>query len=383
MRIGLLVLSVGNFGNKGFYNLQEVGLAKAFGKDGHTVEIFKCTGRNTGDRTEIIADNIRLHLMAVPTIGSNSVFSCEKRLPSDLDALICFSDIQLGTSRVYRWAKRHGIPFLPYTGITHSTSTSALKRALSRFIASGVFRTYRKSGVFAKTTAVENELRAKGIKNVKTVPVGLDFDLLRNEYDVPAETLRSALGLDPALHYYLMVGRLESDRNPLDVLPVFRALRQADEAARLLVIGKGSLKQALATALEADGSAPFVTWIEQVPNCDMWKYYRASNALVSFSKTEIFGMSILEAMYYELPVYVIHAPGPDEIMIDGETGFLFDTPEDMAASIKDAVCPNPEMGARAHRRIVSRFSWEHMVNAVMTLTETAAAAGSKRNGSEE
>ena len=105
MRIGLLVPSVGKFGNKGFYNLQEVGLAKAFGNQGHTVEVYKCVGKDAVNKREKIAENVHLNMIAVPTVGNNSVFSCEKRLSRDLDVLVCFSDVQIRTSAVYRWAR--------------------------------------------------------------------------------------------------------------------------------------------------------------------------------------------------------------------------------------------------------------------------------------
>ena len=122
MRIGLLVLSVGEFGNKGFYNLQEVGLGKAFGNDGHTVEIYKCVYKSKAGRTEEIAPNVTLHLIGANTLGNNAMFSCEKQLDRNLDVLVCFSDIQFWTTKVCKWAERNQILFIPYVGITHSTS---------------------------------------------------------------------------------------------------------------------------------------------------------------------------------------------------------------------------------------------------------------------
>lgn len=367
MRIGILVLSVGKFGKKGFYNLQEVGLAKAFGREGHTIEIYKCVSRDAESKRETIAENVYLNRMAVATAGNNSLFSCEKRLRSDLDVLICFSDVQPMTSAVYRWTKRHGIVFVPYVGITHSTSTSSFKRSLSDFLSGSVFQTYKKSGVISKTSAVERELRAKGVADVQTVAVGLDFDLLHRDYLVPSDKLREELHLDPERKYILMVGRLESDRNPLDAVSVLESLHLADPDYRLIVIGKGSLKAELDRELENKGLSPLVTWIGQVPNSEMWKYYRSCDALVSFSKTEIFGMSILEAMYYEVPVFVIHAPGPDEIITDRTTGYLFSSPQEIPPAVVSH--REPAIGYNAHRRVVSVFSWDNMVRTVMERTE--------------
>ena len=41
MRIGLLITSIGNFGKKGFYNMQEVGLAKELDKLIDEVIVYK------------------------------------------------------------------------------------------------------------------------------------------------------------------------------------------------------------------------------------------------------------------------------------------------------------------------------------------------------
>ena len=41
MRIGLLITSIGNFGQKGFYNAQEIGLAKELDKLFNEVIVYK------------------------------------------------------------------------------------------------------------------------------------------------------------------------------------------------------------------------------------------------------------------------------------------------------------------------------------------------------
>ena len=374
MRIGLLVMSVGSYGTKGFYNLQEIGLGKALCEEGHTVEIFKCVHKNGPDTTETIAPHLTLHSIGVTTVSNNAVFRCEEKLDDCIDVLVCFSDIQFWTTRVYRWAERRNILFIPYVGITHSTSPSPLKRETVNRLSGAVFKIYRKTGVFVKNSTVGRELREKGIRDVRVVPVGIDFDLMRKDYNVPRDALRKELGLHPELKYLLMVGRIESDRDPLDVVKVLEAAHEKDPGYRLIILGKGSLKDALFSQLAQKNLSDAVTYIPLVPNSDMWRYYRAADALVSFSRTEIFGMSILEAMYYELPVFVMHAPGPDDIITDGETGRLFDSLEDMSAAITGHI-PD-DIGQKAHRRIADHFSWSSMVGAI---TEKADSLRSSVN----
>ena len=362
MRIGLLVMSVGSYGNKGFYNLQEVGLGKALCEKGYTVDIYKCVHKKGPDKTESIAPNLTLHFINVNTINNNSIFRCEKLLDKELDVLVCFSDIQFWTTRVWKWAEKSNVIFIPYVGIIRSTSPSFIKRKTVNLLSAEVFNTYRKTGVFVKNRTVGKELRNKGIKDVSVVPVGLDFDIMHRDYNVPDQKLRQDLGLEPGLKYLLMVGRIENDRDPLDVVPVLDELYRKDHDFRLIVIGNGSLRDALFSSLAKKGLSGIVRHIPRVSNSDMWMYYRASYALVSFSRTEIFGMSILEAMYYELPVFVMHAPGPDDIITDRETGRLFYSLEDMSAALMNKI--SDQMGKNAHRQITEHFSWNSMVDAI-------------------
>ena len=338
MRIGLLVTSVGSFGNKGFYNLQEVGLGKALGALGHYVEIYKCVSKDKAGTVETVAPNVRLHPVGVMTVSSNALFSCTAVLAPDLDVLVFMSDIQISAIGVARWAKRHGILFLPYVGTTGSTGASPVKRWIMNRLADIIFRAYKNTSVLVKTTAVKKELNRRGIKDVDVAPVGLDFDLMQKDYHVPKDELKASLGLH-------------------------------DGTFRLLVIGNGSLENALKDALERRGLKEYALFVPQVSNSRMWKYYRAAEALVSFSRTEIFGMSILEAMYYELPVYVMHAPGPDDIILNGKTGWLFSSPMEMA----DAVAEDrgSETGKMAHRRVTEFFSWSSMAKAIVGKAEAA------------
>ena len=100
----------------------------------------------------------------------------------------------------------------------------------------------------------------------------------------------------------------------------------------------------------------------------MWKAYRAADAFVSFSSMEIFGMSILEAMYYEKPVYVMHAPGPNDIIEDDVSGFLFDSLSDMSDMIikeKNDI----QIGKAAHNRIMEHFMWSKAVDIIKQTME--------------
>ena len=63
----------------------------------------------------------------------------------------------------------------------------------------------------------------------------------------------------------------------------------------------------------------------------MSRYY------VNLNRHEIYGMAILEAMYYECPVIAFHAPGPDFLLDNGRCGYLCGSDEEMLSALSDAV----------------------------------------------
>lgn len=132
----------------------------------------------------------------------------------------------------------------------------------------------------------------------------------------------------------------------------------------VLVAGDGEEKEKLARKIKDAGLKHFyligsVAGIEQ--------YYQKSEIFVLSSRDEGFGMVLLEAMDYSLPVvsYSCKA-GPSEIVIDGENGFLVE-PEniEMFAEKMDLLMADFEkrrqMGEKA-KQSTQRFGKEHILD---------------------
>lgn len=359
MNVGILVLFVNSFGIREYYNAQEIGMAKAFADEGHRVTIYKCAAPDKERVDEQIWPNVRYVFQPVKKFGSNAISDFEW-LDKDLDLLVCFSDIQLFVSRAYKWAARNGVAFAPYVGTIKSSGRKMIKH-ISNLCAVRVIHFYRGQHVFAKTNAVKRDLEAKDIRNVTVAPVGLDITKLRSS--ISREDARHELNIRQDAKYLLLVGRIEPDRRPLDAVDVLERVHTVCPEYRLLIVGKGSQKELLMDKLKEKGLLDYADYAGALLNADMWKAYRAAECLVSFSRHEIFGMSILEAMYYETVPYVLHAPGPDDIIEDGVNGFLFHTLDEMAAGIvreKD----DEALGKAAHERIMKDFLWSKAVSII-------------------
>lgn len=73
--------------------------------------------------------------------------------------------------------------------------------------------------------------------------------------------------------------------------------------------------------------------IHQLPNESVHVYYHACDAFVNLNDQEIFGMSLLEAMFAGCPPVARHAPGPDLIIEDGLSGWLCSTVPQLAEAL--------------------------------------------------
>ena len=90
------------------------------------------------------------------------------------------------------------------------------------------------------------------------------------------------------------------------------------------------------------------------------------------SRAEPFGIALLEAGAYRLPVVASRVGGIPEIVIHGESGLLVqpDDVDGLAAAL-DRVMADPDaargLGERLHRRVANDFPWKRAYEQYRTL----------------
>lgn len=356
MRIGLLITSIGNFGQKGFYNAQEIGLAKELNKIVDEVVVYKLIPTDQDSRDEKIADSptATLHMIPSRNFGINGFFDV-KILDTTLDALIYFSDTQMMVPRVNKWAKKHQVVLYPYIGVVESHSTNIVVRKMIDIHFKRNLAVYRKLHCFVKTPDVEKRLRAYGVERVTVTPVGLDISLLHNGYERVSKTvLKDKYGYKENNKVLLFIGRFVQEKQPERMIDIFKAVYEKDKNYRLLMVGTGEHRNGVEKKVKEFRLTEQVRFIDKISNSDIWELYRLAEVFVNLNQQEIFGMAILEAMYYGCKVVAWHAPGPDYIIEDGKSGYLVQKNEDVVRLIFD----KDDLGQAVHERIASHFTWE-------------------------
>lgn len=365
MKIGILITSISNFGKAGFYNSQEVGLAKALSPKCAEVMIYKLLPMSEASRTEKVEGfpNVTLCLIPTKNFGINGKLDT-RILNDDLSVLLHFSDTQFSVPRASAWCKKHGVQYLPYIGVTESHSTGRLKRMITNVMFLRNLRVYKRSECLVKTPAVKDVLQKKGVHRITLSPVGLDESLLYSDWESASPiALKHEFGFEGENRVLLFVGRMTEEKRPIEMMNIFSELYQENHSYRLLMIGNGVLLEEVQQKAADLCISHAVRFLESLPNHEMWKVYRMADAFINLNRQEIFGMAILEAMYYGCKVVAYHAPGPDFIIEDGVSGYLAETQQALLKAVSEKPC----VSAQAHRRIAEHFTWEKMATNVQKL----------------
>lgn len=213
----------GPSGQKGLYNRQEVGLARAFAALGcRAVVLYPAPGA-AAPTVENPEPNVKIYYLPVRKLGAQAFFSgWQVLLDEQVDAVHVMGDNSPGVPSLYRFCRKHGILFYSQLGALKSTSGRAAVRAVMDLLLRRNLAVYKKTPTFAKTPAVAAELQSLGVPCAGLMPVGLDTAIIP---DVPGTRadLRRALKLDVDAKIFVFVGRLDAYKKPLDLVPLLEA----------------------------------------------------------------------------------------------------------------------------------------------------------------
>ena len=165
----------GPSGQKGLYNRQEVGLARAFAALGcRAVVLYPAPGA-AAPTVENPEPNVKIYYLPVRKLGAQAFFSSwQVLLDEQVDAVHVMGDNSPGVPSLYRFCRKHGILFYSQLGALKSTSDNAVVRRVMDLLLGRNLAVYRKTPTYAKTPAVAAELESLGVPCAGLMPVGLD-----------------------------------------------------------------------------------------------------------------------------------------------------------------------------------------------------------------
>ena len=119
---------------------------------------------------------------------------------------------------------------------------------------------------------------------------------------------------------FLFVGRFQTQKNLSVLLSVFSSLR--NRSWRLLLVGDGPLKSDLIEQCKVLGIPEKVEFLPWQGKEGLRTLYQQADALVNYSLYEGMPNVVLEAMACGLPIIASKIMGHEEMIFDGQNGFL-------------------------------------------------------------
>lgn len=235
-----------------------------------------------------------------------------------------------------RYCRRRKIPF---TTAYHTKFPEYIK---ARFgvplpLTYAVMRRFHDSSsrVMVATQGIESELTGRGFRNIGRWSRGVDTELFRPRPEVRGENGPFAHLARPV---FLYVGRVAVEKN----IEAFLAL---DLPGAKAVVGDGPQLD------EMKRRFPEVHFAGARFGEDLARHYAAADVFVFPSRTDTFGLVLLEALASGLPVAAYPVPGPNDVIGDSPSGVL---DQDLGKAARAALSIDPAL-CRAH---ALTFSWE-------------------------
>lgn len=186
------------------------------------------------------------------------------------------------------------------------------------------------AAVLVATPAIRELLEARGFTHLVDWSRGVDTRLFR-----PAEQRSS----DLRRPVFLFVGRVAVEKN----LSAFLAL---DLPGTKVVVGDGPQRKSLQARF------PDAVFVGAKVGVELASYFQRADVFVFPSRTDTFGLVLVEAMACGTPVAAFPVRGPIDVVKDPEAGVL---DNDLGAAAMAALALDRDRV----RRYGERFSWEH------------------------
>ena len=348
---------------KSQYNVQEIGLAKELAKLGMYVDVFLISDT---DKTysEVCGEENRVtvyRLKGIKIPGQQGYY--KDLIPilnkNKYDLIQALDDSQITTVIVSNYCKKNNIKFVLWQGM-YENYPEKYKRIIQYFYDWTLLKKLRKNTKYtiSKTTSAQKYLIEKRFPEGCVIPVGLEVSNFQNSIEID---YREKLNIPKEKKILLYVGKVEERRKPIFCIDVYSKVKKQNDNCCLVYVGKGPMLEKTKEYVK-NNNIKDVYFIEQIPQKELTGLYNQSDLFILPTRYEIFGMVLMEAMYFKVPVITYKAAGPIDVIKNGEDGIIVDNfnEEEWSDLISKYIFSknvNNEMGKKGMKKIKEKYLW--------------------------
>jgi len=237
------------------------------------------------------------------------------------------------------------------------------------------------AAIVAPSTELGEEIRGRlpghARRRVVVIPSGIDVEGIRR---LRPDDPRPAAGWAPDTVVAASLGRLASEKSPLDILNAFGMAVGRRRDLRLIFIGGGPLEADLRRRAQAPTLEGRVHFTGGIPRTQALATLAAADFFVFASQTETQGLVLAEALAAGVPALAVDGPGVRDSVRDGIDGRVLPAApaETRTARLAEAMerlaAEGPQRASMAQRARdeAGRFALEHRVEQVESLYRAIA-----------
>jgi glycosyltransferase involved in cell wall biosynthesis len=214
--------------------------------------------------------------------------------------------------------------------------------------------------VVVPSRIVRDDIQYKDSDHIQLIPNGID---LREFSLTGSHVIREEMGVKNGSKIVCMIGALNENKRPVDFIEAARIVLEKVNNVLFMLIGSGNALyvDTIKKKIHELGLAGKVVLLGF--RKDIKEILSNSDVLVSASRVESFSLVLLEAMAACKPVVATRSGGPQEIVVDGVTGYLVRccSPPEMAEAILSLLADEPkarQMGCKGRERVEELYSIE-------------------------
>lgn len=306
------------------YNIQEIGLARALTRRGHNCGIVLYYGKNKDNVEKLpvngqeIENDITIYRLHGYNFLKNGIYPSLKRIIRQYDIIQVHEYDQITSWLIYAWSNK---PVVIYHGPYYHAFNKGYN--LKCMIFDHTFlkiRQNRNVACITKSHAAAEFLKSRGFYNVFPVGVGLDIE----NFDRTSTLSNNPILIDNQKINLVYVGKIEERRNSIFLIDVMKRVCELNENVRCIIIGDGE-KNYLDRFLNKSSSmieSEKLKYYKSATQEQLSDVYKKSQIMLFPTNYDIFGMVLLEAMYFDLAVVSSCNGGADMLIQDKKNGFM-------------------------------------------------------------
>ncbi|GIM27379.1 hypothetical protein CPJCM30710_00450 [Clostridium polyendosporum] len=349
--------------NPNSYNLQELGMCEGFSRKGYDCDVVFYSNKSKTHIKEYKHKDNTIKLLFYPGIKVLNSIVYPKLLNykflSKYDLIITTEYNHMMSLLLAKLCPKKVVL---YHGPYNDTGNLFIRKIYDKIVIS----LFNKNLLctFVKSNLAYKYLQNKGLENIEVIGVGLNtdnFNEVKNKDSLIQNIENNFLNYKKILY----IGKLEERRNIKFMFNVFGKVLSRKKDTVFILVGNGE-EDKVKEYMEYADEIRIKDKLLYIPSLDQDQLpflYNMADVFLLPTSYEIFGMVILESMYFETPIITTVNGGSNTLISNSINGFILDKldVESWAQKVIDIISNDilkNKVSKAAKLTICTKFNWD-------------------------